>query len=111
MKKGVGMAVVLQSELPISVPSLLGTSTCVTQSLHEPTNVALCATVFVVSSPSTIPKEKPHYWGSSFGAGCRIRTYEGECQLIYSQPCLTASLTLQVVRIIFYYRYAPLTPP
>jgi hypothetical protein len=28
------------------------------------------------------------------GAGCRIRTYEGISQQIYSLPCLTASLTL-----------------
>ena len=35
------------------------------------------------------------------GAEGGIRTPEGECQLIYSQPCLTASLPLQVVRINF----------
>ena len=28
------------------------------------------------------------------GAGCRIRTYEGISQQIYSLSCLTASLTL-----------------
>ncbi len=30
------------------------------------------------------------------GAGCRIRTYEGISQQIYSLSCLTASLTLLV---------------
>ena len=29
----------------------------------------------------------------SHGAGSRIRTYEGECQQIYSLSCLTASLS------------------
>jgi hypothetical protein len=29
------------------------------------------------------------------GAGCRIRTYEGISQEIYSLSCLTASLTLR----------------
>jgi hypothetical protein len=33
----------------------------------------------------------------SNGAGCRIRTYEGISQQIYSLSCLTASLTLLVV--------------
>lgn len=32
-------------------------------------------------------------WVYFFGAECRIRTYEGECQQIYSLSCLTASLT------------------
>ena len=35
-----------------------------------------------------------------YGAGCRIRTYEGECQQIYSLSCLTASLTLHIFKVI-----------
>ena len=35
-----------------------------------------------------------------FGAGSRIRTYEGECQQIYSLSCLTASLSQRTFREI-----------
>ena len=51
---------------------------------------------FVVSIQHQTKSKTPLARGYTFGAECRIRTYEGISREIYSLLCLTASLTLLV---------------